>query len=520
MEAVGANRELIDLTLAERISSGGEGSVFETNNDDLVAKIYKKNRQHDFDYLENKYRKCCWFVNKRISYDGICVPTYLLADDDENFIGYAMTKARGKTLSSVIHPIELSENYPQVNRLHLVKLCISLLEQISYLHDNGILAYDLDMANVIVDNIGTDKVKTYLIDCDSFQIGVGHATQYPGNVGRPLMVPPELQGIPYEQQHRTFTNEYFSIAVLLFEILVPNQDPYMMKGGQNDMSRLVKDGLFPYPQDPTDADSAESIPSQWARDIWGYLPDYITRLFWNNLHKDGAYHAPEDRTTPKEWLAALRSYAAELEASQGDLEIFPSQRKEEPVKVEATPAFDYEAIAYDDLDLLFDDEKKNRPAVPGLNLYERESTYRSLSFLVGAEDMWVVSTIITILALYLTFIFDPLGIIDKSHLPSFMSNTPEFIYVTIIPVCALVGALFKPAFDKYEHVRNEHYRQLMRRAETGDIFKDGELMKEFEPPCRSEMSFNIQEHAIAGLMGLAMAFVTTALVYGLFAWIS
>ena len=79
-KAIGPDKKARDIQLTARLSSGGEGYVYDTNWTDVVAKVYKKGHA-----TENKYRKCNWFVEKDFHRDGICLPTHILADDDDNF---------------------------------------------------------------------------------------------------------------------------------------------------------------------------------------------------------------------------------------------------------------------------------------------------------------------------------------------------------------------------------------------------------------------------------------------------
>ena len=99
---------------------------------------------------------------------GIDIPTRVFKakfekNEDDNFIGYVMPRASGTKLASVIHPIELREKHPDLPRCNLVALCMSILEQVQFLHENNILVFDLDMSNIFVDKLETGYPETFII---------------------------------------------------------------------------------------------------------------------------------------------------------------------------------------------------------------------------------------------------------------------------------------------------------------------------------------------------------------------
>ena len=484
-KAIGPDKRAVGIKLTERLAGGGEGYVYATDMSGFVAKLYKKDHA-----TENKYRKCNWFVEKQLSFEGICLPTHLLADDDDNFVGYLMPKATGDTLVSAIHPIELQENYPDLSRIYLAKLCISLLEQIQFLHDNGILVCDLDMSNILVDGLGTAGQRTFIIDCDSFQIGAGATMQFPGDVGRPLMVPVELQDIPYAQQQRTFYNEYFPISVLMFKILVPNQNPYLCKGGENDEGKLVKEGKFPYPAQISTRMRKSKIPNQWAADIWTCLPDHITNLFWNNLHKDGECYSPKERTDPRDWLDAMEDYEAELSKMKKDseaLKIFPWNE-------DSAKQVDYDKM---------------------YKINEKAAVFKSVSNFTD-PDMplvgWIGSAII--MALYI--IFDPASILTETSLKAALSTIPG---PSVVWTCVFCFAfIFAMAFVAlgidvfFESRRNKHYSELAKKGRNGKAIVNGRPIRAYRGEVEDEDDICRREKLLKNcFVAVALILICTAL---------
>lgn len=85
------------------------------------------------------------------------------------------------------------------------------------MHEKGILMGDINPRNFLV----TPQCAVYLVDCDSYQFG-----GFSCPVGTPLYTPPEVHrsmraaGVENYGYIRTEDNERYSLAVLLFEILM------------------------------------------------------------------------------------------------------------------------------------------------------------------------------------------------------------------------------------------------------------------------------------------------------------
>ena len=479
-QAIGPDKKAINITLTERLNGGGEGYVYDTNLPGYVAKLYKKGHA-----TENKYRKCDWFVSKQIRHSGICLPTHLLADEDDNFIGYLMPKAKGQTLASVIHPMELRENYPHLTRIHLARLCMSLLDQINFLHENGILVCDLDMTNILVDDLDGNNPKTFIIDCDSFQIGAGASMMFPGDVGRPLATSKELQDVPFDEQARTVSNEYFSITVLLFKILVPNQNPYMTKGGKNDEAQLVREGVFPYTADPTKIRKvANKIPGEWAVEVWSYLPAYITELFWKNLHKDGDHYSPGKRTNIKEWLTVIEQYHNELCSLSSDanrVKIFPSSGKQKKTDPKTLNNADAEKFQLQYKAKVFNEVSK------------------SVDVGFPAASLFMAGFLIVF-----AYMFDPFSIITRTTLNALPGFIADYIWViALIPLAVFFVFLVGIIVVTFEDRRSRHYDKLADKAKRKDVLKNGRIERVYKKNTPSASQLLQREKIVGNLLCIA-----------------
>ena len=86
----------------------------------------------------------------------------------------------------------------------------------------NIIIGDINPLNILVKS----PTEVYFVDTDSYQV-----ENYPCPVGTIEFTPPELQGKNYETFLRSFENEYFAIATLVFMILLPGKSPYTQQGG-------------------------------------------------------------------------------------------------------------------------------------------------------------------------------------------------------------------------------------------------------------------------------------------------
>ena len=317
--AVASDGSETKVKLKDQIGSGGEGFVFATNMGGVLAKVFLPGNA-----TKNKYNKIAKLISGGYQKDGICFPTHLLLNERREFIGYLMYKAEGEALSCLLNPQVIKNEFPSLQRVDLVRLCINILDQILYLHKNDILMCDINNENILFANIGTPNLKTYFIDTDSYQVG-----DLLGEVGVPEYTPPEFIGQRLDQIKRTKQNEYFIVATLLFSIMLPGQKPYAHIGGTADVAEDIKAGIFPYAHG--EEYTGEGAPSILFRRIWSHLA--FKTHFWNTFHKQGEHHKVGDRYTVAHWLRSFQDYEKMLtngtiaDDDPEGLKVFPTDFK-------------------------------------------------------------------------------------------------------------------------------------------------------------------------------------------------
>ena len=271
------------IVIKDKLGSGGEGAVYITDSG-MACKVFNE-------ITENRINKLKVMVGK-INYEGICSPKQLVYDGDGTVVGYLMDRAEGKPLKLLLTGIPvLKNNFPNWKKIHIVKLCLTILDKIKYLHSKNIILGDINPQNILV----KDEKTVYFIDTDSYQI-----ENYPCPVGTDAFTPPELLRKNFKSILRTFENEYFTVAVLIFMMLMYGKHPYSKVGGGN-LTDNIREGEFPYSAD----DKGKVPPGKWGI-IWTHLPFDVKSLFigaFNNGHKDLS-----KRPNLDEWIKCIGDY--------------------------------------------------------------------------------------------------------------------------------------------------------------------------------------------------------------------
>lgn len=278
------------FVLTDEISSGAEGTVYSTNDNRYVCKVF-----HEKQLSVLRCKKLKFFENRQVRYDGICWPEKIVYTSDGKPVGYIMQRAYGREMSKVFDGEEsILEYFPHWKRIDLIELSIKILEKFIYLHLLGIKVGDIRPQNIVIGNDGS----VYLIDMDSCQI-----EDYPCPFGDEDFTPAENQGKTFDSFLRTYRNERFSIYVLVFTILFLGAHPYAQKNGADTIAEEIHDHSFPYPHNCTE--KCPKAPVGGYDRIWNITPQSICTLFYNCFKRD-------ERADIVELLMLLDSYKTVL----------------------------------------------------------------------------------------------------------------------------------------------------------------------------------------------------------------
>ncbi len=276
--------------LQKEISSGAEGTVYLTDDNGYVCKVF-----HEKQLSVLRCKKLKFFENRQVRYDGICWPEKIVYTQEGKPVGYIMQRAYGKEMSKIFDGEEsILENFPDWTRVDLVDLSIKILEKFIYLHLLGIKVGDIRPQNIVIGNDGS----VYLIDMDSCQI-----EDYPCPFGDEDFTPAENQGKTFDSFLRTYRNERFSIFVLIFTVLFLGAHPYAQKNGADTIAEEIYSHAFPYPLNHTD--KCPKAPVGGYDLIWNVTPQNICTLFFDCFRRD-------ERADIIELLMQLDAYRNEL----------------------------------------------------------------------------------------------------------------------------------------------------------------------------------------------------------------
>lgn len=306
------------LQLGRDLGEGGEGVIYEADaGGDLVAKIY-----HSGEDAADRYEKLKAMVGNNPNIDGLCWPVALLKNSAGEFVGYLMPRARGKELATTVFRPgrgcqRLSQNMGWTRR-SLAQIAENIAAAFEQMHRKGILMGDVNPRNFLV----SKECKVYLVDCDSYQFG-----SYSCPVGTDLYTPPEVheriraglqKGFNYS---RTEHNERYSLAVLLFEVIMLGKAPYVSRNNDaQDVVDAIIAGDFPYPfkDSSTGQTGRMAAPlGQW-RDIWSHTTFKVKKQFYATFTKEN-----NDRPSAAEWRETMAEYGRTIEKGYSSDELIP-----------------------------------------------------------------------------------------------------------------------------------------------------------------------------------------------------
>ncbi len=300
------------VELGNEIASGGEGSVYDVQgNDAVVAKIYNSHSR-----TSEREKKLRVIIEKKLPFKEvynkkIALPLDILYDENGAFAGYVMPKINGKPIKTTIFSKKrIEKSFPNLSRIDLVDICISFLEQIKYLHSKNMLIGDINPNNMLIDT--TDPTKTWLIDCDSFQVD-----DLPCPVGTDAFTPPNLQGKNFKNTLRNKEDEYFSMAIMLFMILMPGKHPYSQIDGSSP-DQNIKTMNFPYPFEQ--GEKMDNVPKGYWGVIWTHFTRRLRETFYETFKLN-------KRFPPHHWIDVLKKYRYSIEQGYYTNDIYPAYYK-------------------------------------------------------------------------------------------------------------------------------------------------------------------------------------------------
>ena len=400
-----------EVRIGKELGHGGEASVFAIEgNDSIVAKIYNDSHKIDNKKLKKLEKMCTLFDDsiakyyawpQRIIYSnnravGFLMENINLSNSNQNpseyikFVNFYTWKYRRKL-------------FPNAEYKFVVHAATNIAIAIYTLHEKDIVIGDINESNVFVNNIDT-TIK--LIDCDSYQI-----EDFLCDVGTLNYTAPELPN-KLRGVRRTKNNDYFALAVMIFQILVGIHPYFGLGNTHNDNLRLsITEGLYCYGKD---AESKSISPQYPFSETYNALSEEIKNLF------EQAFTST-NRPTAKDWIDALSKYENELIPCSHDSHHFYHQSSKSCVWCEIQEK-GYYAFG-----------KSNTPSVKIQHNYNKQTQYQSsLQNIQQTQNVTGIASIQTNL---------------YSSKPQIPKTNPALKYTVIITVIIFIAIIVSSNSD-------------------------------------------------------------------------
>lgn len=298
------------MTAGTRLGTGGQAEIWTVAEDSTLAyKRYK--RHHATPEIHQKLIVMTSNVpadpTHRIGHPSIAWPIDVVLDEDGSFQGFVMPRVDNSIalpLFRFYNPLARSLTAPLLTWRYLFHMATNLASAVDAIHAAGYVVGDLNESNVL----GTGTALITLVDCDSTQVrdpDTGRLFCSP--VGKAEYLPPELQGADLPTTERVVTSDYFSLAVLIYLLLMEGAHPFLgvwsAPGEPPSMPERIRRGLFPPAASQLVSTPPFALP-------FATLPPQLQGAF---LRVFGAGIAnPAARPTAAEWHALLDSAQAGL----------------------------------------------------------------------------------------------------------------------------------------------------------------------------------------------------------------
>lgn len=288
------------LILGQRLAEGGQGKVFfVVGKPGMLAKIY-----HAGENLSNKKERLDHLLDRKIDAltEVAAFPLERIVDDSGSTVGFMMEYLSSWVPVHQIFQIQQRKSLmPNCDFRVLVRTAKNLSAAVARFHSSDIVIGDLNESNVFVN--GSALVK--LVDADSVQIEAG-GQLYTCDVGRHEYIAPELQGHSLSTRRRSPEEDRFSLAVLIFQVLVFGRHPFAGRPrGSEEISleQAIKNEWYVY---HTDGCDRMKMPSGVKIDFLNFeIREMFDRAFVGD---------PSRRPSGQEWVDALARFEDELVA--------------------------------------------------------------------------------------------------------------------------------------------------------------------------------------------------------------
>jgi serine/threonine protein kinase len=289
------------LELLHKIASGGEGTIWQTNIPQFLAKIYHTTSDTIQPKILAMLADPPQDPMRAQGHTSIAWPQDGIVDADNNFRGFLLPRISGTlTLNHIYNPKLRKKHAPGFNWFYLHTTAANIASILDSLHQRDYVIGDIKTDNFLV----TENALVSVLDTDSFQINVKNQA-FRCTMGSEGFTPPELIGQDFHTIDRTEIHDRFGLAVLI-HLLLLGYHPF--SGDWRDATPLGRDqaiqqGLWPY-------DGTDRIkPSPFAIPYEILTPEI--RAAFLAAFQEG-HTSPHKRPSAKEWQNLLQRALQQL----------------------------------------------------------------------------------------------------------------------------------------------------------------------------------------------------------------
>ncbi len=229
------NKHGESFPLGQKLAAGGEGSIYLFKSKHVIKKYHDSSSTKKLTSLEHKL---AFMLNNRprppldVEHSFWTWPEELLYNNS-GFAGYLMPKLEGVKGEEFI---QFSSGFSWKERL---EAALYLVKAVKATHVAGYVVGDLNPRNLFF--VEGSPVLPTLTDTDSFQVQTSDGEiLFPCTVQNPEYSAPEL--INAISVDRTFEQDFFTLAIVVFQILSLGLHPFLVTSSDN-QNREIKDNI-------------------------------------------------------------------------------------------------------------------------------------------------------------------------------------------------------------------------------------------------------------------------------------
>jgi cellulose biosynthesis protein BcsQ len=219
-------RDGSSLQLGRALYTGGEGTIYTVGDDEtLVAKIYQRPTSEHVTKLHAMIASPPSDPAHTQDHVSFAWPIDGVLDEQGAYRGFVMpyiAPSRSAPLFKVVNPKARRSVAQGITWAFLLRSASNLASVVGALHERDYVIGDLNESNVLLSNAAL----VTLVDCDSIQVPRARGGTFHCTVAQAEYAPAELRGIDLARIDRQSSQDAFSLAVLIFQLLMEGIHPF------------------------------------------------------------------------------------------------------------------------------------------------------------------------------------------------------------------------------------------------------------------------------------------------------